>query len=104
MAKLIQDSCKNDYDSELFAPLLWPTELGHQELSKSYFQVCGAEVSRDEVLILHDMMKREGIPTQLHLYVGLPHTFWGLLKDLPRSKAWFGDRMAGFDWLMQCAD
>lgn len=101
MAKLIQDSCRNDYSSELFAPLLWPTEAGHKNLPKSYFQICGAEVSRDEVLILQDIMKKEDVPTKLHLYVGLPHTFWGLLKDLPQSKKWLDDTMEGFDWLMQ---
>lgn len=101
MAKLIQDCCKNDYDSELFAPLLWPTLAGHKDLPKTYFQVCGAEVSRDEVLILHDIMKKEGIRTKLDLYVGLPHAFWGLLKDLPQGKRWFDDTMDGFDWLMQ---
>lgn len=101
MAKLIQDSCKNDYDSELFAPLLWPSEAGHQGLPKAYFQVCGAEVSRDEVLILHDIMKREEIATKLHLYVGLPHTFWALLKELPQANGWMDDTMEGFDWLLQ---
>lgn len=101
MAKLIQDSCKNDYESELFAPLMWPTDAGHKDLPKSYFQICGAEVSRDEVLILQDVMKREGIPTKLHLYVGLPHAFWGPLRDLPQSKRWLSDTMEGFDWLME---
>lgn len=101
MAKLIQDSCQNDYDSELFAPLMWPTEAGHRDLPKSYFQVCGAEVSRDEVLILQYIMKKNGIPTKLHLYVGLPHTFWGLLKALPQTKRWLDDTMEGFDWLLE---
>lgn len=100
MAKLIQDSCKNNYSSELFAPLLWPGEAGHKNLPKSYFQVCGAEVSRDEVLILQDMMKKEDIPTKMHLYVGLPHTFWAVLRDLPQSKKWPADTMEGFDWLL----
>lgn len=101
MAKLIQDSCKNDFNSKLFAPLLWPTEAGHKDLPKTYFQICGAEVSRDEVLILHDIMKKGGIPTKIDLYVGLPHAFWGLLKDLPQSRGWQADTMAGFEWLMQ---
>ena len=101
MAKLIRDSCKSDAESELFAPLLWPSEKQHTGLPRTYFQVCGAEVSRDEVLILQDIMKKEGTATKLHLWQGLPHVFWGLFKDLPQSKQWLDDTMEGFDWLLK---
>lgn len=97
--KLMTDSVKPDEDSELHAPLLWPT--GHKDMPKTYSQVCGMDTGRDELLIYDDMLKHEGVKTRLDLYPGLPHVFWGLYKELPQSKQWEEDTIKGFAWLLE---
>jgi acetyl esterase/lipase len=101
LSKVGKEALKPDYNSKLYAPLIWPTEAGHKGLPKTYSQVCGMEGSRDEELIYDDMMKNEGIPTRLDLYPGLPHVFWHSFKDLPESKGWEKDTLDGFAWLLE---
>ena len=92
---------KPDLDSELYSPLIWPTEAGHEGFPKTYFQVCGMEPSRDEVLIFDDMLKSEGIETRLDVYAGLPHAFWLTHRSIPQAKQVEKDIMAGFGWLLK---
>ncbi|KAK3684532.1 hypothetical protein LTR37_020174 [Vermiconidia calcicola] len=101
MVKLINRSNKRDEDSELASPLIWSTEMGHKEMRRTYFQVCGADTGRDEALVYDDMLKNEGVETRLDLYPGLPHAFWHSLKDLPESKRWLQDTLDGFAWLLK---
>ena len=98
MSQLSRECNKPDDDSELYAPLLWPS--GHERLPKTYSQVCGMEPARDECLIYDDMLKKAGVPTRLDLYRGLPHTFFHNYPELPQSKKWWQDTMDGFTWLM----
>ena len=85
--------------SPLYAPLAWPA--GHADLPRTYLQVCGVDPSRDENLIFEDMLKREGVPTRLELYEGLPHTFWVLFPGLAQAGRWKEDTLRGFQWLLQ---
>lgn len=50
---------------------MWPSS--HQELPKTYPQVCGIDLGMDELLIFDDMLNREGVETTLDMYVSLPH-------------------------------
>jgi acetyl esterase/lipase len=100
-----KEGLKPDLDSELYSPLIWPTDAGHEgfghsRFPKTYFQVCGMEPSRDEVLIFDDMLKGEGIPTRLDMYPGLPHAFWLSYPSLAQAKQVQKDIMAGFAWLL----
>jgi acetyl esterase/lipase len=97
----IKECLKPDLNSELYSPLIWPTDAGHKGFPKTYFQVCGMEPSRDEELIFEDMLKSEGIPTRLDLYPGLPHAFWLTYRGLPQSKQVEEDIMEGFAWLLK---
>ena len=100
IAKVTVEALKPDVDSNLYAPMIWPTAVGHKDLPKTYSQVCGMDAPRDEALIFNDMLKSEGVPTRLTLYPGLPHCFWGSFKELPQSKQWETDTMDGFAWLL----
>lgn len=97
MSSLMESLHRPDKTSELYAPLIWPT--GHANLPPTYFQICGIDTCRDEDFIFADMLRSEGVPTRIDVYEGLPHAFWGVLKKLPRSKAWRQDTVDGFDWL-----
>ena len=94
---------KADRTSELYAPLLWST--GHANLPRTYTQVCGIDTSRDESLIFEDMIKKEGVPTKVDMYAGLPHAFWltvlGVLPSMTQVENWKKDTLSGFEWLLQ---
>ena len=99
MGQLMEDLYQPDKNSELYAPLVWPT--GHKDLPRTYVQVCGIDTSRDENLIFADMLKNEGVSTRVDLYSGLPHAFWGVLSSLPQAEKWATDTLDGFQWLLQ---
>jgi acetyl esterase/lipase len=102
MEKFKKDALKADFDSRLFAPMIWSTDagFGHTGFPKTYSQVAGIDTARDESLIFDDMLKSQGTPTRLDLYPGVPHFFFYTFKDLPQSKQWEEDTMAGFEWLL----
>jgi acetyl esterase/lipase len=100
LTKLMYEARQADPNSELYAPLIWPSEAGHKGFPKTYLQVCGMDTARDEALIFDDMLKSQGTPTRLKLYEGLPHVFFHGFKDLPQSKGWHDETMNGFSWLL----
>ncbi|CAK3998332.1 related to sterigmatocystin biosynthesis lipase esterase STCI [Lecanosticta acicola] len=101
MSDLMTACYQADTSSELFCPLLWPSEQGHRNLPRMYQQVCGRDPNRDEQLILDDLLKKAGIETRLDVYKGLPHCFWIALRHLPESTRWERETVEGFTWLLQ---
>ena len=99
MVNFMDNLYQADKTSELYAPLMWPT--GHKGLPPTYTQICGIDTSRDENLILADMLKKEDVSTRVDLYSGLPHAFWGVLPSMPQAKKWSEDTLEGFQWLLQ---
>ena len=77
---MMSDFLKPDRNSELYAPLIWPTETNHKGLPKTYSQVCGIDTGRDELLMYDDMLKSEGIKTRLDLYPGLATLFLAFVQ------------------------
>ena len=45
--KLFETSLKADINSELHAPLIWPSEAGHKGMPRTYSQVCGIDTGRE---------------------------------------------------------
>ena len=41
-----------------------------------------------------------GVPTEFHLYPGLPHAFWSFFPNLQVSKTAAWNTTAGFEWLL----
>jgi acetyl esterase/lipase len=88
-----------DHSSALWNPLLWPT--GHANLPPTFFQICGADMLRDEVLIYERELRRvHGIKTKVEIYQGLPHVFWYDFPDHSRSKSFARDAADGLGWLL----
>lgn len=98
MAAFMDNLYAADRSSPLYGPLTWPS--GHAKLPRTYLQVCGIDTSRDENLIFEDMLKKEGVPTRLEFYPGLPHTFWTLFPGLRQAGRWREDTLRGFQWLV----
>ena len=99
MVKLFETLYQPEKTSELYAPLLWKS--GHADLPRTYTQICGIDLCRDENLILEDMLKKDGVQTRKDVYAGLPHAFWFVLPTLPQVEKWKSDTLAGFKWLLR---
>jgi acetyl esterase/lipase len=88
-----------DFNSALWSPLLWPT--GHAGLPPTFFQICGADMLRDDSLIYErELRVNHGIMTKVFIYSGLPHVFWYTHPYLSTSKRFLTDTIAGEGWLL----
>lgn len=88
LEKLFHGSAKGDERSPVFVPYIWPSR--QQGLPKTYFQVCGMDVLRDEGLIFEQVLAENGVETKLDLYPNMPHNFWSTFPMLTRSKRLLG--------------
>jgi acetyl esterase/lipase len=88
-----------DFTSPLWNPLLWPT--GHKNLPPSFFQICGADLLRDEALIYERELRVEsGVKTKTVVYEGLPHVFWYDYPTHSASARFAEDAVSGLGWLL----
>ncbi|KAH7235416.1 Alpha/Beta hydrolase protein [Fusarium tricinctum] len=88
-----------DFTSPLWSPLLWPT--GHKGLPRTFFQICGADLLRDEALIYERELRLEsGVTTRTIVYDGLPHIFWYNYPTHSASAKFAEDAVAGVGWLL----
>ncbi|KAF9777040.1 hypothetical protein IL306_004690 [Fusarium sp. DS 682] len=88
-----------DFTSPLWNPLLWPT--GHKNLPPSFFQICGADLLRDEALIYErELRVNSGVKTKTIVYEGLPHVFWYDYPMHSASARFAEDAVAGLGWLL----
>lgn len=98
LGKIFQDSAKGDTQSPMFVPYIWPT--GHGDLPRTYLQICGMDVNRDEDLIYEEVLKENGIPTKSNIYPGMPHIFWATFPMLTQGKQANRDFVVGIKWLL----
>ncbi|CAG7566089.1 unnamed protein product [Fusarium equiseti] len=101
--KIFRESAAGDTSSPFFVPFIWPT--GHQGLPKTYSQVCGMDILRDEDLIYEQVLREDtGIETRLDVYPGMPHIFWGSFSHLAQGKKAAEDLTDGIRWLLETSD
>ncbi|ETS81533.1 hypothetical protein PFICI_06535 [Pestalotiopsis fici W106-1] len=95
------EAVEPDFSSPLWSPLLWPT--GHAGLPPTFFQICGADMLRDDALIYERELRMDhGIKTRVVMYQGLPHVFWYNYPDHSASKKFVEDASNGLGWLLGC--
>ncbi|KAF4817593.1 AB hydrolase superfamily protein [Colletotrichum siamense] len=88
-----------DIKSDFWNPLNWST--GHEALPPTYFQVCGADIQRDDGLVYERVLRHEhGLKTKMDMYSGLPHVFWYLYPSHSMCEKFRNDRMLGLGWLL----
>ncbi|CAI6082013.1 unnamed protein product [Clonostachys chloroleuca] len=88
-----------DFTSPLWNPLLWPT--GHKDLPRTFFQICGADLLRDEALIYErELRLGNGVKTRTVVYEGLPHIFWYNYPTHSASAKFAQDAIEGLGWLL----
>lgn len=87
-----------EFSSPLWSPLLWPT--GHGDLPPHFFQICGADMLRDEALLYERELKQNHVKTEVIVYQGLPHVFWYDYPSHSVSKKFVTDITRGLGWLL----
>lgn len=119
LSSIFAEAWKPDHASPLYAPLDQHPELKRDEVGedhewlefdgvKTYFQVCGKDIARDNGLIYERVLREEvGAETRLDLYTGFGHVFWALggptsaFAELNMSKKRMEDSIEGFGWLLR---
>ncbi|KAF5599497.1 alpha beta hydrolase fold-3 [Fusarium pseudoanthophilum] len=97
--KVYDKAVEPDFASPLWNPLLWPT--GHIGLPPTFFQICGADLLRDEALIYERELRLEsGVRTRTVVYEGLPHVFWYDYPTHSASDRFTKDAADGLGWLL----
>lgn len=75
-----------------------------QPPQKVYFQVCGADMARDDSLIYERVLRTEcGVETRMDLYEGFGHVFWGmggLYPEMEMSKKRMRDSVEAVGWMI----
>lgn len=56
---------------------------------------------RDEAIMYEKALRASGVPTQVQLYPGLPHSFWSFYPDAEFSKQQVRDSIVGLKWLLE---
>lgn len=86
-----------DFTSPLWSPLLWPT--GHGNLPPHFFQICGADLLRDEALIYERELRQDNdVETKVVVYSGMPHVFWYIYPTHSASPQFTKDTTRGLGW------
>lgn len=98
--QMFWEAVRPDPKSDLYNPLNWKS--GHAGLPRTYFQVCGADLQRNDSLIYERVLRTEyGIETKVDMYPGLPHVFWFLYPQHSACERFRADRNRGLGWLLR---
>lgn len=97
--KVFQDALSPDIRSDVWNPLVWRS--GHQNLPRTYFQVCGMDSQCDDALIYERILRLEcDIETKLDVYPGMPHVFWFRYTSHSSCAKFYQDTVQGLGWLL----
>ncbi|KAL1835830.1 hypothetical protein VTK73DRAFT_5303 [Phialemonium thermophilum] len=95
--EFIKSMYKPDTKSSLFHAVNFPD---HSKMPKTYFQACGADPTRDGVLILDQLWRDCGVETKIDVYPGLPHHFWTLFIHARFTQKHAEDSQRALSWLL----
>ncbi|KAK1495285.1 hypothetical protein CTAM01_08740 [Colletotrichum tamarilloi] len=69
-------------------------------LPPTTFGICGLDALRDEGLLYAKMLTEAGVPTDIHVYKGVPHGFRRFGDKLSASKHWDETTDSGITWAL----
>jgi acetyl esterase/lipase len=96
--QFIRDSVRADGYSPDFSPV--NAREPHVGMPKTFLQVAGMDMYRDDGLIYRRMLEETGVQTRLRVYAGVPHGHANLYPGLQASKQAKVDTIEGIGWLL----
>ncbi|GKT50430.1 AB hydrolase superfamily protein [Colletotrichum spaethianum] len=69
-------------------------------LPPSVFGICGLDPFRDEALLYAKMLAEAGVPTDVHIFKGVPHGFRRFGDKLSESQHWDDTIDGGITWAL----
>lgn len=96
--QFIRDSVKADGFSPDFSPV--NAVEPHVGMPRTFLQVAGMDMYRDDGLIHRRMLEEAGVQTRLRVYAGVPHGHANLYPGLRASREARVDTVEGIGWLL----
>ena len=93
------------YNPDVSSPLYrafnnQPLADKHSDVApKAYFQVCGADIMRDDGLIYASVLEELGVDVKVDVYEGAPHVFWSVFSRTGLARRWKEDTRSAVAWL-----
>jgi acetyl esterase/lipase len=96
--QFIRDSFRADGFSPDFSPV--NAVEPHAGMPRTFLQVAGMDMYRDDTLIYRRMLEEAGVQTRLRVYAGVPHGHANLYPGLKASREAKIDTIEGIGWLL----
>jgi acetyl esterase/lipase len=96
--QFIRDSFRADGFSPDFSP--GNAVQPHVGMPRTFLQVAGMDMYRDDALIYRRMLEEAGVQTRLRVYAGVPHGHANLYPGLKASREAKIDTIEGIGWLL----
>ncbi|KIX97710.1 uncharacterized protein Z520_06488 [Fonsecaea multimorphosa CBS 102226] len=94
----VWDSADTDPTDIFLSPVLAPDDKV-KGIPKTVVVAAGMDPLRDEALLYADKLKRNGVPTKVHVFPGLPHGF-RRFETLKASRRWDEVIVEGIQWCL----
>ena len=99
--KALFDAAYNpDMTSPLYRAFNTPLEKHVGVAPKAYFQVCGADILRDDSFIYAQVLEEGGMDVKVDVFEGAPHVFWSVFAWTKLAGRWKEDTKGGVSWLL----
>lgn len=95
--QFIRESVRAGGFSPDFSPV--NAERPHVGMPRTFLQVAGMDMYRDDALIYRRMLEDASVQTRLRVYAGVPHGHANLYPGLKASKEARIDTLEGIGWL-----
>ena len=98
LADVFLDWYKPDWSSPLWSP--FNAKGAFQGLPRTFIQVAGKDLIRDDGIIWARALADHGVETRLEVYPGVEHAFWMAFPELKHSRQFMTDIALGVGWLL----